>query len=58
MTTPNFVPDSLWKGKFVILTIGEEILKFPIQSLEHYFRLKRLRDINSTIIKELTKHGN
>ena len=58
MTTPKLIPDSVWKDQFVILTIGEEILKFPIQSIQHYLRLKRLRDINLTTIKELTKRGN
>ena len=43
------IPDSIWKGKFVTLTIGKEIIKQPIQSAEHYLRLKALRD-NKRII--------
>lgn len=41
------VPDRVWKGKFVIVTIGEDIIKEPIKSAEHYLRLKNLRDAKS-----------
>jgi len=44
MTRPKPIPDSVWRGKFVLLIIGKERLKFPILSMEHYLRLKRFRD--------------
>jgi len=51
MTANNFynkktqqIPDRVWKGKFAIITIGKEKIKQPIQSAEHYLRLKALRD--------------
>jgi len=38
------IPKKLWKGKFAIIKIGDEILKVPIENAEHYMKLKALRD--------------
>lgn len=41
---PEHIPERLWKNRFAIITIGKEKIKQPIQSAEHYLRLKALRD--------------